>query len=756
MKKGFELYQLPRTVGDGRLHPFAILAVVLAIVGTNLVATEVVAIALRYNPTLGHAVFSAGPLRVYAPWAWLVWGWMFLDPLSGYDYAHHAGRWPDVVYAVYWRLPNVFGAGAIATIVAPIAAQLIFGRRRQDVGELVDSAHFADTAELREAGLLTAAAGPIIGAWPLGPFGLWRKPIRYAEALGINYIGPSGDGKSSFLLISNLLVPLRDRRARAWDSRRRRAETWGEEPSWVIFDPTGELFEKTSRYQRDILGKQVFRLDPLSSGDGLAKWNPCWSIALGTDREQQGCRRVLTDIIDPQGRGLVTYWDRESCAFGDALIAFIGYQSLYMNDPTLFSLPGLTDYISQFDTIEDLCDDVMGTYHDPHGVFGWTTADGKPTKYRSWIVDATRIMRNKGDSPEERRGVFSSLIQHLSLYRDPVLRRNVCESSFSFAALANSARAGVVYIAAHPMDIPILQPYLRTVTRAALRELIGKTRTDGDGRTVRDNVRATILALDEAAVLGRLDELELVGGYLRKFGVILWLFWQATNQLTRLYPEESFSENLGVHIWGRPQTPKAAEPISESLGQFSTLLTRTTSSGSRWSATPLDHVSANADVTTRQLLTVNEVLRLPPSQILIRCAGLLIRAHKYFFFRQPQLRRRAKMGAVERSDVATTEPLFHTVLRSELGEARFKRLLQRPAAPDLRPPPRPPKPSPTPEQAAQLAAAAAIRAVTAAAKVVASAQQPTNGSAAPPPAVADGVDAVDAFRQLQERRSVGN
>ena len=105
---------------------------------------------------------------------------------------------------------------------------------------------------------------------------------------------------------------------------------------------------------------------------------------------------------------------------------------------------------------------------------------------------------------------------------------------------------------------------------------------------------------------------------------------------------------------------------------------------------------------------------------------------------------------------AATEPLFHSALRAELGEARFKSLLRTPAAGDLRPPSQPQKAAPTPELAAQHAAAAAIRAVAAAAKVVASAQQPANGSAAPPPVVADGVDAVDAFRQLQEHRRAGN
>jgi len=174
---------------------------------------------------------------------------------------------------------------------------------------------------------------------------------------------------------------------------------------------------------------------------------------------------------------------------------------------------------------------------------------------------------------------------------------------------------------------------------------------------------------------------------------MLWLLWQDPAQLKRLYPDESFTGNLGVHIVGRPETPEAAKLIADTLGQFSATLTRRNVSGDRWTPAPLGHVNENVDVVTRQLMTPSEVLRQPDGDVLIRCRGRVIRAQKHFFFEDRELAARARMGGVERADVGLVEPPYHTKLRAEIGAARFARLLQ----PAPEPPPTAVKKKPSPK-----------------------------------------------------------
>jgi type IV secretory pathway TraG/TraD family ATPase VirD4 len=154
------------------------------------------------------------------------------------------------------------------------------------------------------------------------------------------------------------------------------------------------------------------------------------------------------------------------------------------------------------------------------------------------------------------------------------------------------------------------------------------------------------------------------------------LFWQAVAQLHRLYgDDESISETIDVHLWGRPKTFAAAEAISEALGRFSTLVTKRNVSGKRVSFAPRDHVSENADITTRNILTPSEVMRFPTDRVIIFTKGLRINAKKFSYYLNSWLQKRAEMGAVEKSSVMKHAPFFVSNLEEKLGVERMATLL---------------------------------------------------------------------------------
>jgi hypothetical protein len=85
-----DLYELPKEVGNRRLHPPAPLSFFVVILGTNVVATQVVAARLDYNPTLGCPFAHVADVGLYATLLHgLLWSWRFLEPFGGYDYEHH-------------------------------------------------------------------------------------------------------------------------------------------------------------------------------------------------------------------------------------------------------------------------------------------------------------------------------------------------------------------------------------------------------------------------------------------------------------------------------------------------------------------------------------------------------------------------------------------------------------------------------------------------------------------------------------------
>jgi type IV secretion system protein VirD4 len=671
------LYHLPSIVGERKTHPLVYVVGFVLLMAASSVTTQVLAYRLHFNSSLGRPLWHSSlafAKLLYAPYAWCIWMWHFDNPLSPVVYSQQ-------VHHAFAAVPYIFGWSLLVAIVGTIVARILLDRIVH-VDEMVDSARWADLKDLKREGLIGAKAGPIIGGVET-KFGI--VPIRYDGELGISYTGPPGDGKSA-LLKTCLLIPLQHEDGQKWSAEQRRAHPWGEEPSIIVLDVKGNLVASTSQYQATMLDKEIFILEPLGSDtEGRAQYNPFWSIELGSQREADDCYQASLDIVDCDGKGLPTYWDKASTAFGGAAIAKIGYRSLYLNDPSLFSLPGLVDYISSKETIDELIDDMLNTPDDPHGVFSWKDAANKATTVRPWIGDVARAMKAK--AAEEKSGVYGSFIEFLAIYRSEVLRKHISASTFSFKKLANSKKAGVVYINVPAMRLDALRPYLRMVTRSALRELTESTETIS-GREVRGNLRSTIIALDEVAALKHVEELSTASGFLRGHGVILMLFWQALNQLHRIYGnEESIRETIDVHIFGRPKTFEAAKLISDALGQFSTLITKRNVSGSRVSFGPRDHLAEHADINTRNLLTPSEVMRFPKDRTIIFASGLRINAHKFAYYLNSWLQKRSELGSVVVSDVMTNRPFFLEHLEGNVGVQNMMKLLTSPPEPSKETPP---------------------------------------------------------------------
>jgi type IV secretion system protein VirD4 len=655
------LHRIPKRVGRQGAGPAAFVVFVLGMIGTSFFMTEALAFVLGFNPALGRPVFP----HVYSPMNLGGWLWSIYGPLGGWVLPASMLRLVPIV------LVAAAAVGFVMTVVACTLTALLLKGSGDDVSSAHDSAHFATDGEIKRAGLFDGDSGPVIGARSRF-MGLFRRPMTYAGELGLMHIAPSGDGKTSSLVVVNLLQPLRHRLASTWDAFKRRCETYGEEPSFFVTDPSMEAFNLTSSWQQHVLGKAVHLLQPLGSDPRRGSYNPLWNIPIGSPDEALVCRQMMEDAMQLETNWRKTYWDSAAQALGEAVMAHIGYLSLWKNDPKLFSLPGVIEYVQSFGDIEAMIDDMKTTPHDPHGLFGWKDRDGNATAQRAWIVGAAQMLENK-KSAEERGGVYNSMTELFSLYRGERIKDRTMTSSVNFFDMANDpARAAVVYYAVKFLDSPIVKPYTRMVVRSIYRELTRNIETI-KGRTVRGNYRSTIIALDEFPALGPMPEIEDVAANGRKHGIVLWLFAQAQEQVARLYPHASFQENLGVHVYGRPQLPAAAKPIAEGFGTTSQAIERVSTSNGK--------DTTSVEIHTRPNMTANELLSLPDDEIVIRVKGLMIRCFKFFFFRDETLQSRAELGATNDPVTAVIEPPYHRMLREQLGPVNFAQLLKSPPPP---------------------------------------------------------------------------
>ena len=666
----------PTRVGERPLSVAVPIACVLGVVIALQVITEIIAYRLRFNPSLGHSVAN-----LYAPWAWVTWFFTFFQPVR-FMMHQPVAMYPPGVYAAFQPFAFIAGAGVLVGMAFAGTVALIAQRRVADASALHDSGSRWATRRVAQADkLLGVNAGPIIGGYQ-GSGG--TEALRYAGELGISYVEPPGGGKSSFLK-TNLLIPLRHRDAEKWDAGKRRTHPWGEEPVIVASDPKFELFRESSGYQSRVLGKNVQILAPLGTGrnvegiseDKLACYNPFWSIRLGTDRGFQDCYFRTLAIVDGEGEGLQTHWDRTALSWGAAVMEKLGYRALATGDYESFSLPGLLDYVSSFGTLDDLLAHMIETPDDPAGVFEWEEPDAegrlRPTSTKPSIAQAVREMLNK--DPRERAGVYSTFITYLAPYRSEILNRFCTRSTFSWREMANDPeRASIVYLGMDPMDIPKLRPYLRMVVGDAVEELTSGGTQDVGGRSARGNLRPVIFAMDEAAAWRKLSEIEHGSGYFRGYGVYLWLIWQSVAQQKKHYGQDNLlDETMDVLMYGRPKTSDGALAIQRMLGERTELVHKRSMSGGRFSLVA-DQAQETVEVITLPLLSEKEIMQIDRDRYIAIYNGHNYYLRKWEYFKDGTLSQRAKLNHVRESSAArTADPLFVQSVEETLSGARLDR-----------------------------------------------------------------------------------
>jgi hypothetical protein len=551
-------------------NPSETTAVVAFALGSILAAgwlgSEYVAWQLDWNPMLG------GWRHYYAPWSFVLWELQVEAPIP--RLLHHAyAIYPSVVTNNLHAAWYVFLVTFLGLWSASVLLYRAFRSSRATDNQFDSGGQWATETIARKDNLLDGNAGPIIGGFATHTRTI--RPMRYAGELGISYTEPPGGGKSSFLK-TNLLIPLA-RIPAPPTADERRIDPWGEEPLVIVSDPKFELFRETSGYQKDVLHKQVLLLAPLGISETtiakdrhqIACYNPFWSIRLGTDHAYSDCERLCQAIIDGDGKGSDTHWDRTAKAWGAACIEKLGYRAINQGNPEIFSLPGLVDYLSSFPSQDELLQDMLTTPDDPLGLLGWveTTATGKSvsTHVKPSIMQAVREMQNK--DIRERSGVYSTFITYLSPYRSEMLRKFVMRSTFDWLELANNEdHASIVYISMDPMEIPRLRPYLRMVTSNAIMQLTSRGTTSLNGRSVRTNFRPTVIALDEVAAWRKMPELEHGSGFFRGYGVYLWLIWQSVAQQKKYYGSERLFDETMAECLNKNETTWREKYLSRPQG----------------------------------------------------------------------------------------------------------------------------------------------------------------------------------------------
>jgi type IV secretion system protein VirD4 len=524
-------------------------------------ATQYFAHAFQYHATLGS---QAG--FIYPPWKILEWlaNWHQYYPRQFLD----AGNAGMMVAAL--GLLAVLG---IKTMLAQKAPLNPYSH---------GSARWADREDIEAAGLLPrkpslldrllgkealVAASVYVGGWVDK-----RDIVHYLRHSGPEHVlcyAPTRSGKGVSLIVPTLLA-------------------WPE--SAVITDFKGELWELTSGWRQQYADNRVLRFEPAALA-GAAHWNPLEEIRLGVEHEVGDVQNLATLIVDPDGRGLDTHWQKTA----QPLLVGLILHALYKAQVDGLTAPCLSDIDS---LLSDPSRDITELWME---MFSAPPLAGP--NYR--IINASgRDMLDR--APDEDGSVLSTVKSYLSLYRDPVIRENTGDSHFRVRDLMHHADPVSLYIIIKPTDNARLRPLVRILLNMIVRLLADRIEFE-HGRPKAAYKHRLLMMLDEFPSLGKLGILQESLAFLAGYGIKCYLICQDINQLksaaTGYGPDETITSNCHIQAAFPPNRVETAEYLSKLMGQTTIVKEQVTKNGKQTSRTIQE--------IQRSLLTVDECLRMP-------------------------------------------------------------------------------------------------------------------------------------------------
>ncbi len=354
-------------------------------------------------------------------------------------------------------------------------------------------------------------------------FGFARRVSHSAGEL-ITYSGdghlitlaPTGTGKTSGPVICNALT---------------------HPGQLIVIDMKGDVHAATAQARRT-MGQEVHALDLRDDAQAAGSLNPLdLAVMCGTDPATLA-RSLATEIVERGADERDRYWN-------DAAESLITGALAWLIDDCPKSEARLSAVFDLF------------TSDDPV----YTMArDLDQNKIRNRAARAVFASFLNLPSETTRPCVLSMALTHLRLFDADTVRRVTDTTTFDLDAFA-AGKPMTIYVIVPPMRLHAYSPLLRLWLSGLILSLTERT-------TAPEN--RTLMLVDEAGNLGKIDALLTATTLLRSWGLTLWSFWQNAAQLS-IYGSQANTlvDNAGVvQVFGA-RNHRMAQEVANLIGGVS-------------------------------------------------------------------------------------------------------------------------------------------------------------------------------------------
>jgi type IV secretion system protein VirD4 len=385
--------------------------------------------------------------------------------------------------------------------------------------------------------------------------------LRYDGAAHLLTMAPTRTGKGVGTIIPNLLTANR---------------------SIICIDPKGENAGITYR-ARQRFGP-VHILDPFDiTGRLSAAFNPLDRIdPAGDDAADDAGTLADALVFDEPGMAGEAHWNEEA----KALIAGIILDVLAHEPPERRTLITLREKLTLA----------------PERFAALLTSMQVTAAFGGLVARAAN--RHLGKADREAAGVLSAAQRHTHFLDSARLVRALNHSDFRFSDLKR--QTATVFLVLPPDRLSAYSRWLRLLVSQSLLDM------------ARDPARPTspvLYLLDEFAALGNLAPVEQAMGLMAGYGVQLWPILQDIHQLRATYGRRAgtFLSNAGVLQLFGVNDVETAELVGKTIGKTDAIYT--TKSWGEGKRSTSEHVSA------RDLINADEIMRLPPDNMILLRQG---------------------------------------------------------------------------------------------------------------------------------------
>lgn len=404
--------------------------------------------------------------------------------------------------------------------------------------------------------------------------------VRVAVQGTLVTIAPPRKGKTSGLLIPNLAYP--------------------EPGSWsgpaVVIDPKGEVYRAVAERRR-ALGRRVVCLDPMGKfGDD--RWNP---LADRDPADVLYLQQTALALLPAGGGGAES---EASAYFRNRAVDLIVGAMLVALHHNKRAVAAVQMLLSDEDKLISLLK-ALGP---------------KPA-----ALSALELLQA---DPKTKDPIKSTALQVFQWLADDRVRAMVSDSTFDLSELSSGNVD--LFIILPPEHKRVLAPLLRWI----LSDLFTSVRRNPP----KDRL---MVFIDEAAALGRFDEILTASAELPGYGASLWTMWQDRSQIIDLYGQAGADTILNtaefVTIFDIPAVdPYEAERWSKTLGQYSARVESLSRPAEGPGARTISSSTQAAPLMSAQALTSlpsNELIVIPNSTGLSKAP---MRLHKIAAHRDPR------------------------------------------------------------------------------------------------------------------------